>query len=93
MKRLGQDRHRPARQSLPTLDRRVTRSTKWARRIPDSDRSNVVGRVLAVAVELTLMLPRAVLERFVDQVIERLDAEDGDPDSEAIDEREPESFM
>lgn len=35
------------------------------------------------------MLPRPMLERFVERVIERLDDLDGDPDLEPIDEREP----
>ena len=46
------------------------------------------GDMLSVAVELTLMLPRPLLERFVERVIERLDDLDGDPDLEPIDERE-----
>jgi hypothetical protein len=49
----------------------------------------VTRRILSVAVELTLMLPRSILEQFVDRVIERLDAHDGDLELELIDEREP----
>ena len=47
------------------------------------------GDVLSKAVELTLILPRPMLERFVERVIERLDDLDGDPDLEPVDEREP----
>jgi hypothetical protein len=36
------------------------------------------------------MLPRPMLERIVLRLIDRLDELDGDPDFEAIDEREPE---
>jgi hypothetical protein len=45
--------------------------------------------VLSMALELTLMLPRPMLERFVERTIQRLDDLDGDPDLEPIDEREP----
>ena len=51
--------------------------------------ARVTRRVLSVAVELTLMLPRSILEQFVERLIDRLDGQDGDPDAEPIDEREP----
>jgi hypothetical protein len=50
----------------------------------------LIGRLLSVALELTLMLPRPMLERIVVRLIERLDELDGDSDLEAADEREPE---
>jgi len=46
--------------------------------------------LLSAALDLTLMLPRPMLEQFVECVIERLDELDGDSDLEPIDEREPE---
>ena len=42
----------------------------------------VTRRILSVIVELTLMLPRSVLEEFVARIIDRLDAKDADPDAE-----------
>jgi hypothetical protein len=53
----------------------------------------VIGGILSVALELTLMLPRPMLERIVVRLIDRLDELDGDPDVEAPDEREPELEM
>jgi hypothetical protein len=96
VKRADQFQHRPARQSVSTRDSgRITRRGGSVNRAPGSSLSDVVEmaivtrRILSVAVELTLMLPRSILEQFVDRVIERLDAHDGDLELELIDEREP----
>jgi hypothetical protein len=40
-----------------------------------------------------LVLPRSILEQFVERLLERLDSEDGDADAEPIDEREPENLI
>jgi hypothetical protein len=39
-------------------------------------------RIVAMAVELTMILPRSILEEFVERLLSRLDALDGDPDLE-----------
>jgi hypothetical protein len=53
----------------------------------------LIGGLLSVALELTLMLPRPMLERIVLRLIDRLDELDGDSDLEALDDREPELEM
>lgn len=48
----------------------------------------IVSGLLWVVLELTLMLPRSMLERMVLRLIERLDDLDGDSDLEPTDDRE-----
>lgn len=99
MKRADQRQRQPARQSFSTRDKRLlSRRAARVNRAPDQSLSDMVEmatvtrRILSVVVELTLMLPRSVLEEFVDRIIDRLDAKDGDPEAEPIEEREPEKF-
>ena len=101
MKRADQLQHRPARRSVSTRDRRwLTRGSPAVNRPSEPALSDVLEmaimtrRIVSVAVELTMILPRSVLEEFVERLIARLDdaqgdadLEDGlDPDLEDVDE-------
>jgi len=74
---------------LVSVEHSVTFAELEAFSAARSELAAVMGDVLSVTLQLTLMLPRPMLERFVEGVIERLDGLDGDPDLEPIDEREP----
>ncbi len=99
MKRADQLEHRPARRSVSTRDSRwLARRAESVNRSPDPalldvlEMSRVTRRILEVAVELTLMMPRSVLGEFVEQLIERMDRQEGDPNLEPDDDREPEDW-
>jgi hypothetical protein len=99
VKQIDRARQRHAGQSLSARHRRPRSRRAGNLQRPDLSSSEVVSvamvtrRILSVAVELTLMLPHSILEEFVERVIERLDAQAGDPDCEPTDEREAEEFI
>lgn len=84
------DGYRVTVKQYPVNDTQVRNSTDLeAISAARPEVGRVIRGMLSVALELAFMLPRPMLERFVECVIERLDDLDGDPDLEPIDEREP----